>query len=171
MRFLKRRQPSVWKGAIAGALGGLAGSWVMNQFQSALASKQPKPQPSEPEQEAEDATMKTADRITQSVAGHGLSKEQKKAAGPFVHYVYGAGIGALYGGASARFRPARAGFGLAYGTAAWALGDEVAIPALKLGKGPAETPLSQHLQALAAHLVYGATLEGMRRLGMKAMRS
>ncbi len=153
---------------IAGALGGLAGSWVMNQFQAVLASKQPKPQATD-EQEVEDATMKTADRLTQSVAGHGLSKEQKKAAGPIVHYVYGAGIGALYGGASARFRPARAGFGLAYGTAAWALGDEVAIPALKLGKGPTETPISQHLQALAAHLVYGATLEGVRRLGTKAM--
>ena len=144
----------------------------MNQFQSIVASQQPKGQSQESlEREGEDATMKTADRVTQSVAGHGLSKEEKKKAGPVVHYLYGTGIGALYGGASARYRPARSGFGTAYGTAAWALGDEVAIPALKLGKGPAETPLSGHLQALAAHLVYGVTLEGVRRLGIKAMGS
>ena len=56
------------------------------------------------------------------------------------------------------------GFGSAYGAAAWALGDEVAVPALGLGKKPAETPLSQHVQTLAAHVVYGMTLEGVRRL-------
>lgn len=155
---------------MAGVAGGLAGSWAMNQFQSLIAP--PKPTGSQQEtdeQEAEDATMKVADSITQAVAHRALSKDEKKKAGPLVHYLFGAGIGALYGGAAARYRPTAAGFGTAYGTAAWALGDEVAIPALKLGARPADTPLSQHLQALAAHLVYGVTLEGVRRVGMKAM--
>jgi putative membrane protein len=159
-----RRKPSVVRGVIAGLIGGLAGSWTMNQFQAFIAKAKPKnPQQQNDEQEAEDATMKTADRLVQSVAGHGLSTEQKKKAGPVLHYLYGAAIGGLYGGAASRFRPA-AGFGAAYGAAAWVLGDEAAVPALKLSRSPKERPLSGHLQELGAHLVYGATLEGVRRL-------
>jgi putative membrane protein len=61
------------------------------------------------------------------------------------------------------------GFGGAYGATAWAFGDEIAVPALGLGKKPTETPLSHQFQALAAHLVYGVTLEGVRRLALKAL--
>jgi len=53
----------------------------------------------------------------------------------------------------------RLGFGVAYGAAAWALG---------LGKKPTEVPASQQLQFLAARLVYGITLEGVRRAALKA---
>jgi hypothetical protein len=38
------------------------------------------------------------------------------------------------------------------------------VPAAGLSKPPAETPWPQHLQALAAHLIYGLTAEGIRRL-------
>ncbi len=149
---------------LAGFAGGLAGAFAMNRFQALASPRQPEPPP---EQEAEDATMKTAEAIVKAVTGHGLSKEQKKKAGPLVHYLYGATIGAIYGAMVWRFRAAAAGFGTAYGAAAWALGDEIAVPALKLGGKPGDTPLAQHLQALAAHLVYGATLEGVRRLSVK----
>lgn len=118
-----RRKPSVLKGVVAGAMGGLAASWVMNQFEAVVAKMRRNEEQRTDEQDAEDATMKTADKVAQSVTGHGLSKEQKKKAGPIVHYAYGTGIGALYGGAASRIKPAAAGFGTAYGTAVWALGD------------------------------------------------
>lgn len=166
-----RRKPSLLKGIIAGAIGGLAASWTMNQFEAVVAKMRRNEQQQSNEQDAEDATMKTADRIAHSVTGHGLSKEQKKKAGPIVHYAYGTGIGALYGGAVSRLEPAAAGFGTAYGAAAWVLGDEIAVPALKLGSSNGgKTPPGMHLQELGAHLVYGATLEGVRRLGIRAMR-
>jgi len=98
-----------------------------------------------------------------------LAEEEKKAAGPIVHYAYGTGIGALYGGLVQKYETIRSGFGSAYGVATWALGDEVAVPALGLGKKPTETPVSEHFQTLAAHLVYGITLEGVRRLAMKVL--
>src|SRR5205814_1570346 len=113
--------------------------------------------------EGEDATVKTANKISSEVFDHELSAEEKKTAGPFVHYAYGTGIGAVYGGLSQRFETTKSGFGSAYGAAAWALGDEVAVPALGLGKKPTETPISKQFQMLAAHIVYGITLEGVRR--------
>lgn len=165
--FFQRKKP-VYKGLIAGSIGGLAASWVMTQFQ-ALLSKALTGQSNPHEGQGEDATVKTAKKLSCAVADHELTDEEKKKAGPFVHYAYGTGIGALYGGMVQRFEPAKSGFGSAYGAAAWALGDEVAVPAFGLGKKPTEAPVSQQFQMLAAHLVYGMTLEGVRRLTLKVL--
>jgi uncharacterized membrane protein YagU involved in acid resistance len=81
-----------------------------------------------------------------------------------VHYATGAGAGAVYG-LLAEFAPrATFGLGAGYGTAV-ALGlDEMIVPALGLGKPATETPPSTHAYSLASHLVYGLTLEGVRRI-------
>jgi uncharacterized membrane protein YagU involved in acid resistance len=112
----------LYKGCIAGAIGGLAASWVMTRFQFLLSR---------------------------------------------THYTFGAGIGALYGGLAQKHETTTSGFGSAYGAAAWAFGDEIAVPVLGLGKKPTETPLSVQCQFLAAHLVDGGALEGVRRLALK----
>jgi hypothetical protein len=156
-----------YEGVIAGAIGGLLASWVMPQFQFLLARALGQSGPHEGQ--GEDATVRTAQRLSSALLHHELSAEEKKAAGPLVHYAYGAGIGALYGGLAQKHETITSGFGGAYGAAAWALGDEIAVPALGLGKKPTETPMSQHFQGLAAHLVYGLTLEGIRRLALKAL--
>src|SRR5581483_3390900 len=155
------------KGVIAGAIGGLAASWVMPQFQFLVAHALGQSGPHEGQDE--DATVKTAEKISSKVLGRELSGEEKEKAGPIVHYAYGTAIGALYGGLAQKNETTSVGFGSAYATAVWALGDEIAVPALGLGKKPAEVPLSQHLQALAAHLAYGITLETVRRLVLKAL--
>ncbi|HWB87481.1 MAG TPA: DUF1440 domain-containing protein [Bryobacteraceae bacterium] len=141
----------------------------MPKFQSLLSHALGKSGPHEGE--GEDATVKTAQGISSAVLGHELSEEEKKKAGPLVHYAYGTGIGALYGGLAQKHETTTSGFGAAYGAAAWVLGDEVAVPAFGLGKKPKETPVSQHFQFLAAHLVYGVTLEGVRRLTLKALHA
>ena len=163
--FFRRKKP-VYKGLIAGSIGGLAASFVMTQFQTVVA-KALTGRSNPHEGQGEDATVKTANKISSAVADHELTGDEKKKAGPLVHYIYGTGIGALYGGLAQRFKPTKSGFGSAYGAAAWALGDEVAVPAFGLGKKPSEAPVSQQLQMLAAHLVYGATLEGVRRLTLR----
>jgi uncharacterized membrane protein YagU involved in acid resistance len=139
----------------------------MTRFQFLLARALGQGSPHEGQEE--DATVKTAQRISSGLLGHDLSRIEKKKAGPLVHYAYGTGIGALYGGLAQKDKRVPSGFGTAYGAAAWALGDEVAVPALRLGAKPTETPVSQHVQALAAHIVYGVTLEGVRRLVLKAL--
>jgi putative membrane protein len=164
MNFRSRKN-NVYKGLIAGSVGGLAASWIMTRFQFLLAHALGHSDPHEGQ--GEDATVKTAQRISSEVLHHGLSAEEKKKAGPVVHYAYGTGIGALYGGLASKHENTTFGFGVGYGAVAWALGDEIAVPALGLGRKPAEVPVSQHFQALAAHLVYGITLEGIRRLALK----
>jgi putative membrane protein len=165
--MLRTGKHKLYKGLIGGTIGGLAASWVMPRFQFLLARASGHRDPHEGQ--GEDATIKAAQRISSELLGHELSAEEKKAAGPAVHYAYGTGIGALYGGLAQWLESTTSGFGSAYGAAAWALGDEIAVPALGLSKPPTETPLSQHFQMLAAHLVYGITLEGVRRLTLKAL--
>lgn len=166
--YWRSRKNKVYKGVIAGSIGGLAASWIMTKFQMA-ASRALTGQPDPHQGQGEDATVKTAKKISSQVLGHTLTEKEKKVAGPVVHYAYGTGIGALYGGFAQKYGATRTGFGSAYGAAAWALGDEVAVPALGLGKKPSQTPVSQQFQMLAAHLVYGLTLEGVRRLTLKVL--
>ena len=94
-RFGKKK---AYKGLIAGCAGGLAASWIMTQFQNLVTrasgdSSSRKEQG--PEEQAEDATVKTARKISSGVLHHELTPEEKNKAGTIVHYAYGAGIGAL----------------------------------------------------------------------------
>ena len=161
---------SVWKGLVAGAVGGAAAAWVMNQFQAGSQKLQQKLQPQEEQQDSgsggDDATVKTARAISEYV-GHHLSDSEKKVAGPLVHYTFGSLMGALYGLAAEVQRNARVGFGTAFGATLWLVADEIMVPALKLGAKANEVSLKVHANALAAHLVYGATAEAVRH-GVRA---
>jgi hypothetical protein len=140
--YFRSGKDKVHEGLIAGAIGGLAASWIMPRFQFLLANALGHTNPHEGQ--GEDATVKTAQKISSALLGHKLSPEERKMAGPLVHYAYGTGIGALYGGLAQKQQTVTLGFGSGYGVAAW-LGDEIAVPALGLGKKPAETLVSQHL--------------------------
>src|SRR3954464_13807242 len=98
----------IYKGLIAGSIGGLAASWIMTQFQS-LLSRAVSGQPNPHQGEEEDATVKTAKKISRGVADHELSPDEKKTAGPLVHYAYGTGIGALYGGLAQKYETTKTG--------------------------------------------------------------
>jgi putative membrane protein len=148
---------------ISGALGGLLGAYTMNQFQAGLA-KLSKPEPQKGgEQSGEDATVKVASAISESTAGHELTAEEKGAAGPAVHYAFGAAMGALYGALAEMSPRFRMGWGMPFGTALWFAADEVFVPAFGLSKRPTEYPLSTHASALASHLVYGLSVDAVRR--------
>ena len=173
-----RTDGEVWKGLVAGAAGGLAAAWVMNQFQSAWSKASEALESSNTPQgeqerhtedsDAEDATMKTAAKISEKVFHRKLSREEKKKLGPVVHYAFGAGVGAFYGGLAELEPRATAGAGLPYGAAVFVGADEVAVPALGLSKPPQEYPASAHIYGLASHLVYGLSLE-MARRGIRRM--
>jgi putative membrane protein len=162
VRFRKKyvkHKDDVWLNMMAGAIGGLLGSWTMNQFQAAISKLQSR----QPAQE-EPATAKAADRMSEAATGRHLTPDQKKTAEPLVHYGFGTAVGAIYGLLAAKSPVANAGAGTVYGSTVWLLADEIGVPAAGLSKPPAETPWPQHLQALAAHLIYGLTAEGIRRL-------
>ncbi len=165
------------KGVLAGVLGGLAGAWAMNEFQAVSqgvseawkrSAHQPEKPQSHGDSEEDDATMKTADRIATLFTHQPLTQAQKKKAGPLVHYAYGAIIGAVYGAITELAPVAASGVGTAYGAAVWLGGDEIGVPALGLSKAPTEYPVSVHAKSLASHLVYGTSLELVRK-GVRAV--
>jgi len=108
--------------------------------------------------------VKTAAAISRNLFEHELSESEKKVAGPAVHYAYGTLVGGLYGGLAELVPVVGAAFGMPYGIALWLLGDEVAVPALELGPPPTQVPPDKHADFLAAHLVYGITLDVTRRV-------
>ena len=163
----KRR---VWKGLLAGGAAGAAGSLAMNQFQNLwtkISEQRNKREHSQSDESAsEDATVKAAAKVAE-ITGHRLSDQQKKKAGPIVHYAFGTGMGALYG-ALLETGPRHLGrhallSGLGFGGMLFAGVDEAVVPALKLSGSPAKTPLSSHLYALASHVVYGLTTGAVRK--------
>jgi putative membrane protein len=166
------------KGLVAGMIGGLVGTIVMTEFQGAWSSASTKRKSNgsgrknqagqkTQSEEKEDATMKAAAKIA-SLAGRQLSHEQKKKAGPLVHYGFGTLQGAMYGavtelaGVSGGFLPS-----MIFGAALFTVADEIAMPALGLSGKPTEYPASTHLYGLASHLVYGLSTEIARR-GLRA---
>ncbi len=163
----ERRHRSVWKGMLAGLAGGLAASWTMNQFQAGMkkvTESNGNGQQKGEQREGGDATVKAASAVSETVAHHELTHDEKKVAGPMVHYLFGSTIGALYG-AAAEFSPMAAkGWGVPFGAAVFVGADEIGVPLAGLSKPPHEVPASTHASAFAAHLVYGATTDGVRRI-------
>jgi len=175
-------KPNVWKGALAGLVAGLVASWAMDRFQDVWVSLSSKDSTSDDrssdrdressnlksnqseEETQDDATVKAASAISENVFSHKLTVDEKKIAGPIVHYSVGASSGLVYGVAAELTPEITEGIGLPYGAAFWLVVDEGLVPLLGFAKGPTEYPLSVHAYALASHLVFGATAEGVRRL-------
>jgi len=146
---------------VAGLVGGLVASYVMERFQAALSKL------SEDEQrqsQDEPATYKAADAASRAIIGHGVRREDKPFAGSIVHYAFGGAVGAIYGAAAAQRHQITAWGGVPFGATLWLVADEIGVPAAGLSRAPTEYPLSNHLSAFAAHLVYGATTETVRKL-------
>lgn len=176
-------QSNVLKGAAAGLAAGLAATWVMTQFQHLSKKLQENGQQENPQhsvnrgkaesaqqkEQGDDATVKAADKLSRGLFHHPLSQDEKKVAGPAMHYGFGALTGLAYG-VLAELAPAvTRGAGAPFGTAVWLGADEVAVPAFGLSGPPWEHPASVHARALAAHLVYGVTTEGLRRLARRSL--
>lgn len=175
-------EPNVLKGALAGLIAGLVASWAMGRFQDVWVSlssgndsrKDDKSGDNDREQSnirnkradesEDDATVKAASTLSEGVFAHKLTPDEKKIAGPAVHYVVGAAGGIVYSVTAELAPEITKGAGLPYGTAFWLVVDEGLVPLLGFSKGPSEYPLSSHIYALASHLVFGATAEGVRRL-------
>jgi len=151
---------------IAGAVGGLAASYVMNHFQT-LWNKTVKSEPKKPQP---DPTVKTANAISRPLTHRDLSKEQAKWAGPAVHYAFGTLVGAAYGALAERVPRMKTASGTVYGTAVWLAADEIALPALGLTPPPTKTPPLAHVKGFVMHLVYGLTTDVTRRLFLSAER-
>jgi putative membrane protein len=157
------------KNIMAGLAAGLVASYVMEEFQHALhqLGRRPHMQGSggqSKDADAEPATARAADAVSQAVTGQPLPRERKPFGGELVHYAFGGAVGAMYGAAAAQRKEVTAWAGIPFGATLWLLADETGVPLMGLSRAPTEYPLATHASALAAHLVYGLTTETVRRL-------
>ncbi|MFC5864594.1 hypothetical protein ACFPT7_19960 [Acidicapsa dinghuensis] len=166
------------RGVMAGMIGGLVASWVMNEFMAGPGKKLKAAIQSDEqnwcdevdeveaqEHPREDATMKAADAIVNTATGgRHLSWEGKQKGGPVVHYAFGALMGGVYGGLTECNLAVSAGFGTIFGAALFGGADMVAVPALELAPRDSARISPALVPPLAAHIVYGATTELVRRI-------
>lgn len=155
-----------WLTAVAlGLIAGLIASGVMSAYQAATASLF-----GQDDQSDDPANLKAADDATKAATGHPLrGQTMKQRAGSAVHYATGAALGVGYALLVLCWPPAACLFGVAFGLAVAIALDDVLVPAFGWGPWPWATPVNTHLYSLTAHAVFGAVLEGARRLGASAL--
>jgi hypothetical protein len=172
---MTRSETSWWKGAIAGAIGGLAGSWTMEQAQAMTsrasgdgldAAQHATGRPAEWSARTQDqssgdepATVQAAEAILQRP----LDPKERELAGPVMHYLFGMSVGALYGALAESRGQTTRGFGTGYGMAVWAAADQFGVSALGFARPPADRSGRAEAYSTISHLVFGATLESVRR--------
>src|SRR4051812_39873150 len=138
-----------------GLAAGTIAAGAMNLFQD-IWSKYVSPPPP-----GETAAAKAADAVSEEVSDARVKPSARKAADGVVHYLTGAVLGGLYGVLGGRLPMLFAGRGSAFGGLVWLICDEIAVP--MLGLGPRSKPAEEHWSALASHIVFGLSLDGMRR--------
>jgi hypothetical protein len=168
------------KGILAGAIGGLVGTWAMSEAQRlwTRAVDDHVPESAADEHDARDWQERSEGQNSNELAAQGLARhilgrrlrlDELRVAAPLIHYTFGTVVGALYGAFADGLRGNRAAAGFALGTALWLTADEIAMPLLGLSEPTTRRPLEMHLQSFTAHLVYGLTAEVVRhatRVGM-----
>jgi putative membrane protein len=165
-------------GAAAGVAGGLLGSWMMVRFNHLVGGLEhengnaPRPEyrsnaaPNDTDGTISDepASIRAASEIGESLTDRPLTHGEKRLGGSLLHYAFGAVAGGLYGAAAERTPAVRQAFGLPFGATVWLAADEIGLPLAGLSAHPAHYPVSRHAAALGTHLVFGATVEAVRRL-------
>jgi hypothetical protein len=172
MRTTKHIRPTPFGALVRGLAAGAVGAGVQDLFfkaTSKIAPATPKGvfSPPERDQIEENATETVARRFVQLFMQRPLSAEGKAKGATIVHYAFGAGLGGVYGllreTVPGLQKPAGV---LAYSFGVWMVGDNILIPAFRLGALPTAYPPKVHAYALAAHVVYGfavaASYEAMR---------
>jgi uncharacterized protein DUF1440 len=155
------------RGLCAGLAAGLFATLAMDGFQSFLESAGKAigegDQTARSSGGEESSTVELGRRISRRVMHRDLDDDSAELASEGLHYGYGTLMGGVYGLLGALFPRVTTANGAPWGALLFLLGDEVMVPALGLAKPPTEYPVATHARALGAHLVYGTTLDLLRR--------
>jgi len=88
MAYSRTRDGNIWKGLAAGIASGLLASWVMNKFQAELAQLENGGKKKR-SSGGEDATIKTADRVSRGELRHDLAFDATRPLGHVIDVVGG----------------------------------------------------------------------------------
>jgi putative membrane protein len=148
---------NLWKGLLAGAAAGLAGSYAMGEFHSLVNKAESSTAGNEV-----DSTVRVASAIWQTIFHRQLTPPQKAIAGPIVHYMFGGTVGAIYGTAAEYTSVVRTGWGIPFGVMVWLGAHVIVVPALGLSAPVNASPPQKEAAELGAHIVYGTAVESIR---------
>jgi putative membrane protein len=147
----RKIQPDVWRGVLAGLMGGIAGSAAKLLVEKII--------PPRPEgQKAPPVVL--AERVT----GHALARREKETVKQGIHWSFGPLIGAAYG-AAVEFEPELAArHGAAFGLALNGFTYKNLLPMLGLAEPVKDQPKQERFSEAASHVVYGVVTETVRRM-------
>ena len=148
---------------IAGLVGGVIAAGAMSLVHKGFGA------PSAEEQQSEDATVRVADGVSRSLVNRPVPDDKKPLAANIVHYAFGAGVGALYGGVADVAPRVTVALGLPFGVSVWLGAHVIMVPALGLAAPPTRQSASKEALEFVLHLVYGAVTEVVRRLVRQAL--
>jgi len=171
----KKNQVKLMSGLFAGAIAGLAATWVLDRYQEgALAATRRAENSADAgssfsRQQAEQIRShhlihKEAAQHLAQVVGKNLSRKQQQTAGFYIHYAVGAIVGGVYGITAEWLPLVRSGYGTGFSSILFLGGPEALLPWLNPGTSQRRVPPAMKVNGLSSHLIYGAVLETTRRL-------
>ena len=165
---IARKKPNLGKGLVSGIVAGIVASFVMNRFQELRERLLQLREQEKTDREGqspqtrkaadgggENATVRTAEKISEGVFDRPLREEEKKLAGPAVHYAFGTAVGALYGAIADVWPEATAAAGMPFGAAVWLGADEVTSGPEALEKAERLSPVDARLRPGLARRLRG----------------
>jgi len=153
---------SIVAGVGRGVLAGVAGTAAMTVYQLAVARARGKPLSTPVPRTWADAPApaQVAKRAADAVGkGRKITKKQVPLLTNVLHWAYGVGWGAAYGGVAAAVGSNAIEGGLAFGTGVWAASYGELVP-LGIYKPPWAYPVEEVALDLSYHLVYGMAVAG-----------
>ncbi len=149
---------NIWKGVLAGAIAGLVGTVIKTAWEEVLPTR-PANRDSPP--------VVLADRVAEETEGRELTKSEKPIVEQSLHWAFGIGIGALYGGVVEAFPVAKKGLGSSLGTALYGVTHGSVLPMLKTEPWPTNQAMKFSSSEFGGHVAYGVTVEFARRFVRK----
>ena len=169
-------RPSLWKGAVAGLAGGIVGTFVKSQAEPMLQTLGESlfpPTRAEKERRGADVTghpdrmpPATLAQKATDIADVTLSRDEKLEAQTAIHWAFGTTAGVAYG-VLAEVTAVEAGYGVPAAAVLFAATHGSTLPAAGLQASPRTLPAAWWVWEFGSHVVYGLTVDFVRR-GVRA---
>ena len=147
---------------LAGVVGGVAASFVMDLVQNGWAAVFEKNRAEDERDEEVDGIASVVRVLGRFVPALG-SERRSNLAARIVHYVFGVGFAVAYVYGTERAPALATSSGIAFGSGLFVLSDRVLIPVLKLGRSWSRYSRSERANAYVSHVAYGVVLELARQ--------
>ena len=107
--------------------------------------------------------------LERRIVGHTMTHGQELAGMQIIHFIFGAGTGAVYGVVAEVAPIVTAGYGSAFGVVLQIFTHESLVPLVGLDVPPWKQPVREHTSEVFTHVLYGVATEAVRRYLRKKM--